>query len=261
MSLSRFLADDKALVTYRPKLNAATGGVMATILLQQIMYWYEKAERKPFYKFKEPCKHKAYQSGDSWTEELGFTRREFDTALRRIGQKISKGTKKDKNVLVWYWIDMDRMTMYEVNTARLDAILSEIYVKAESAVTKSTNPPLRNGANALYVKAESADRYTETTITETTTEKGEAPNFFGKFLELYGVRRSHQIETLWMRIPDAEYPKIIDHLPAYLKRKNGSRAAADCYLKFEKWINDPNPEPEKPATVLPAPTGRHAYLN
>lgn len=174
-TLRNITNDDRNAITYRPRWRSETGSVLATILLQQISYRFEKNQDKPFYKFKEPCGHDLYREGDSWIEELGFSRTEFDTAIEKIGQKISRKTPRDPNKLVWYWITPERVTWYELNVAAYETMLERIYVNQESCVTKSVNPDLRSAGILIYENQDSRDRYTETT-TETTTEtnnKGE----------------------------------------------------------------------------------------
>lgn len=70
---------------YCPELNTITGSVTASLLMCQLEYWFNKKGNKPFYKFLGPCEDKHYHTGDSWTEELGFTKAEFRTAFSKIG--------------------------------------------------------------------------------------------------------------------------------------------------------------------------------
>lgn len=70
---------------YFPELNAITGSVTASLLMCQLEYWFDKKGNKPFYKFLGPCEDEHYHAGDSWTEELGFTKAEFRTAFNKIG--------------------------------------------------------------------------------------------------------------------------------------------------------------------------------
>lgn len=134
---------DERFIAYRPKLNAITDSVTATILLQQILQRWYKNGKKPFFKFRLPCKHKLYREGDSWTEELGFSEKEFDTALGKIGTKITSGITREEIIrtematsLVIYWTDSSRVTFYEINEALLAKCLFGIYqVNAESAFT------------------------------------------------------------------------------------------------------------------------------
>lgn len=147
------LAEDKELITYRKSLNKITGGVTSTILLQQIIYWAKKKQGQPFFKFRAPCNHPLYSSGDSWTEELGFSACEFDTALSHIGTKITRGISKadvmkneEAKSLVVYWTDANRVTWYLLNTDLLGKLGKSIYlVKQESEFTKeieNTDLPL-----------------------------------------------------------------------------------------------------------------------
>ncbi len=69
------------------------------LLRGQLDYWFSK---KPngFYKFLEPCNHPLYKAGDSWSEELGISRRVFNAVFELIGirynSKTAFKTAKDK---------------------------------------------------------------------------------------------------------------------------------------------------------------------
>lgn len=125
------LSEDRDRISYRPKLNKLTGGVLPTIMLQQVLYWWVKSGRKPFYKFFAPCEHSDYRTGDSWQEELGFSRTEIENSLKRLGTKIKKGVSKsealENNIIIW-WTDRTRKTFYQVNEALLAERLSEVYL-------------------------------------------------------------------------------------------------------------------------------------
>ena len=97
------LGNHSRQILYQPLLNQLTGHVLASLLLQQILYRWGQNGRTPFYKFAAPCRHAAYKMGDSWQEELGFSRTEFETARRRIGVKISavKQKKNSPQASVW----------------------------------------------------------------------------------------------------------------------------------------------------------------
>ncbi len=120
------LAKDKDVILYRKELNIITGSVTATILLQQIIFRYVSNGNKAFYKFIEPCKHEKYKDGDSWCEELGFTRKEFLTAIKKLEDAglVSKKT------------NMQRLTFYTVNLGDLDKALKGIYVNAKRGFIK-----------------------------------------------------------------------------------------------------------------------------
>jgi hypothetical protein len=130
------LAEDNDTIPYRKSLRRIAGSVTATILLQQIVWRAKHHKWEAFYKFKSPCKHELYREGDSWTEELGFSIEEFDAAIKRIGTKITQGTKKTDvlagdtpNSLVLYWTDTNRITWYQLNVDLLGKWLNAIYLE------------------------------------------------------------------------------------------------------------------------------------
>lgn len=127
MNILQLLAADKEILLYRKELNQITKKVTATILLQQMIYWYTKSGGA-FYKFIKPCPHKLYQHGDSWCEELGFSEKEFNTAmtiLKKLGVASSK-------------TDMTRVTYYDLDLTILRKLLNGVYVNAE---TEDRQPP------------------------------------------------------------------------------------------------------------------------
>ncbi len=128
--LSRMLAGEYRAISYRPELTEITGSVTSAILLQQITYWAARSQWGEFFKFRAPCDHEDYRRDDSWTEELAFTGREFDSALRRIGTKVTAGKSKAEAMednLVVYWTDSSRRTSYLLNWALLEERLAEVY--------------------------------------------------------------------------------------------------------------------------------------
>lgn len=144
VDLLKIFADDKRLVVYRPQWRAITGSVTATILLQQILFHWDKSGQRPFYKFKEPCldahgriTHNLYRPGDSWVEELGFSRAEFDTAIKKIGCKLSKRRLRlDPNLKnhgqpVEYYTDEQHLTWYTIHESNFLRVLTNLYAPAQ----------------------------------------------------------------------------------------------------------------------------------
>jgi len=144
----RTISDDPKMIAYRPRLRSLAGSITATILLQQIVYRWTNNDFQPFYKYKEPCDADDCRPGDSWCEELGFSREEFDSALKRIAQKVSRNVAKDESKFVWYWTMPDRKTWYDVNYVTLCKAAIPLYVKRETPSTQSGNPSL----DLLYTK-------------------------------------------------------------------------------------------------------------
>lgn len=133
-TLANLISRDNEIIPYRKELNAITGGITATILLQQIIYWYLNNKNKPFYKFIEPCQHEKYTDGDSWCEELGFSRKEFLTAIKKL-EDLKLVSKKT---------NMNRVTFYTLNLRDLDKALKGIYVNAKRGFTKMPKGDLDN---------------------------------------------------------------------------------------------------------------------
>lgn len=123
------LAEDKRIITYRPRFARELGSVKAAILLQQIYFRWYYNNQKPFYKFRSPCGHNLYRDGDSWSEELGFTEREFDLALRRIALKIKAADldKTQDEKLIYYWTDITRATWYTINPVAFSGFIQRAY--------------------------------------------------------------------------------------------------------------------------------------
>lgn len=159
------MSEDKETIPYRKKLNKITGKVTATILLQQAMYWDIKKDGK-FFKFIAPCTHDWYKEGDSWLEELGFSRSEFNTAIKKIGYKRGKNKNKIENeedAYVIYYTDSDRVTYWFINWEKLNYDLLKVYhpdLIGKSTITKS------KGNDELLRDKEKQDY----PITESTTE-------------------------------------------------------------------------------------------
>ena len=164
---------DGKTIPYRAELARATGGVTSALLLQQVIFWWQVSEGRPFFKFKEPCcKHPAYRPGDSWTEELGFSRREFDAARGRIATRRRSGMSWEQACAegrpVIYWATPGRMTFYAINPVALAALLEaaltppQIGAKVETKMEGSSDyrgngpdsqrrkRPLPNGGKRRY---------------------------------------------------------------------------------------------------------------
>lgn len=71
-------------IKFYPGIKSSIGCEKATLILGQLEYWFEKY-KNGFYKFVEPCNHPLYREGDSWSEELGFSRKIFAKAFNFVG--------------------------------------------------------------------------------------------------------------------------------------------------------------------------------
>ena len=73
-----------SFIKYFPRIKSYTGCEKATVITGRLEFWFSKYQ-SGFYKFLEPCGHGLYRVGDSWSEELGFSRKVFNRAFDLIG--------------------------------------------------------------------------------------------------------------------------------------------------------------------------------
>lgn len=61
-----------------------SGSEKATVIAGSLEFWLKKYH-SGFYKFLEPCGHRLYKEGHSWSEEQGLSRKVFNRAFDLIG--------------------------------------------------------------------------------------------------------------------------------------------------------------------------------
>jgi hypothetical protein len=88
---NRILLITRNIIPYVKELRSIAGSVEATLLMQQLDYWFAKYP-EGFYKFIAPCKNDLYKEGDSWIEELAFSAEEFRNAFDKIGIRHASRT-------------------------------------------------------------------------------------------------------------------------------------------------------------------------
>ena len=159
------------ILKYYPELNEVTGSINATIVLLQLEYWFNKNAGNKFYKFLDACAHEHYKAGDSWVEELGFSKQEFRTAFSKIGKvyKSAKAFKSSPDVFedkyyASYYDRIKGLTYYIRNTAKLDELLNPSNNSTEPGTTSAsknqtssqTKPALSNTKNELSANAKTS---------------------------------------------------------------------------------------------------------
>lgn len=71
-------------IKYYPEFKRVFGSDKVAIIFERLEYWSDKYS-SGFWKFFEPCKHPLYREGDSWEEEIGFSRKVFAKVFPLIG--------------------------------------------------------------------------------------------------------------------------------------------------------------------------------
>ena len=226
-------------VPYIKELRQLSGSVTASILMQQLDYWFEK---KPggFYKFLEPCENnELYKTGDSWTEELGFSKYEFKTAFEKIGvayksknefkKAMEKGDPFQGKFYCCYVDKMKYITVYYRNHELLDLELEKLLspvseessftVNEESLFTEIKKVDLRendvkakeikgqneipvNQESSLTVSKESCLRYNREYNTEketTVRNEKKSSDFEAEKIKKEDYRRHSQNENIYVK--------------------------------------------------------------
>lgn len=131
MNLGGSIMQGLKTLSYCPQLNQITGSVTASLLLCQLEYWFDKTHHKAFYKFLSPCEDTRYKSGDSWTEELGFSKAEFRNAFNKIGTVykskrayLTSTNKFQGKLYLSYYDRGTNLTYYVRNTRALNKLLA-----------------------------------------------------------------------------------------------------------------------------------------
>lgn len=146
---NRLLSITRNFIAYMPELNPISGGILPSILMQQLDYWFHRYP-DGYWKFLAPCGHLMYKEGDSWTEEIGMSQHEFRTAFDSIGYR--HGSKSaflaapDKFLGRMYASYVDKranLTYYIRNHALVDQKLDELVARG----TPARPQPPENKAN------------------------------------------------------------------------------------------------------------------
>lgn len=129
---NRALCITRNVIPYVKELRNLAGSVTASILMQQLDYWFDRSP-DGFWKFLEPSFHKMYKQGDSWTEELGFSAKEFWTAFKQIGIAYKSKTQFENAVdkfqgrfYASYYDRKQGLTFYFRNHLLVDRQLDEL---------------------------------------------------------------------------------------------------------------------------------------
>lgn len=163
MRLTDFLTDMGSPIAYYPRLTRVTGGVTATVLLCQLIYWIGKG-----------------QDGDGWifktqvelADETGLSRHEQDTARKRLRQAgLIQEERRGVPAQLYYRVNLERLDAAWGDTA----IQSAAFRQSESGDKQECgNPAIKTAATRQSSMADRGEQdcHNPPNIkgTETTTE-------------------------------------------------------------------------------------------
>ena len=128
-------------IKYNPALTAEFGSQNAVILFDRLEYWFSK-KKNEFYKFIEPCSHPLCRAGDTWSEELGFSKKVFRTAFDKIGIRYKSKTEFEKEsdpfkgmMFAYYQDRQTKKTIF----VRNNSLIALLYARLKSIVAKTAN--------------------------------------------------------------------------------------------------------------------------
>lgn len=159
-------------IPYNPSLRNYFKNITACILFQQLCYWVEKnnSQDNSFYKFVEPCKHPLYKQGDSWCEELNFSKKEFKHARlecithysskKKWKQAVKEGDPFKGKPFCSYVDKQNHLTHYVSNYSRIEEITHNIDQPQFMQSTKGAFPesPFSTLAKVPLVSSPSAQK-------------------------------------------------------------------------------------------------------
>ena len=135
-------------IKYNPALKTEFGSQNAVLLFDRLEYWFSKSKNQ-FYKFIEPCDHPCYRDGDSWSEELGFSKLVFRNAFDKIGTRYISKTAFEKEgdpfkgkLFASYRDRQSKKTIFVRNNSLLNIFYERMKViasKAATAIQKTFN--------------------------------------------------------------------------------------------------------------------------
>jgi hypothetical protein len=80
-------------IKFHPSACQEIGNKVSTLIVGKLEFWFSNSRyMSGFYKFIEPCLHPLYRKGDSWSEELGISRKVFNRAFDVIGVRYKSKT-------------------------------------------------------------------------------------------------------------------------------------------------------------------------
>ena len=142
-------------IKYNPALRAEFGSQNAVLLFDRLEYWFSITKNE-FYKFIEPCDHPLCREGDTWKEELGFSKKVFRTAFDKIGIRYKSKTEFEKEsypfkgkLFAYYQDRQTKKTIFVRNNSLLVLLyarLKSIVAKTTNAIGKATKSSLKKGS-------------------------------------------------------------------------------------------------------------------
>ena len=130
-------------VKYCPTMIQYFGKYQTAIVFERLEYWSSR-QKEGFWKFYEPCSHPLWREGDSWQEELGFSRRLFHQLFTLIGTRYKSKSAFLKaadpfqgKCYASYYDRKTNRTYFLRNHAFVENLLKSLWETAKTVATKT----------------------------------------------------------------------------------------------------------------------------
>ena len=234
-------------IPYRKELREYAGSVTGSLLMMQLDYWFCR-HPDGFYKFLDPKpKHPDYREGDSWTEELGFSKAEFRTAFDVIGiRHLSKSAyvkaldkfagKDGEKFYASYHDKKNGLTWYFRNHSKVEELIAEL-CKAKPAKHR--------------IKPSSVDKQSDFTVKQDSQspvdkESESTGDVVSGFIEVNKVDL-HKSTNLTYIDSESESTFYIQKLSSEINSETTHKSVESKVSNTE----DPNPELIAPLSTKP----------
>ena len=143
-------------IKYYPEFKRVFGSDKAAIIFERLEYWSQKYEAG-FWKFFEPCKHPLYRQGDSWEEEIGFSRKVFTKVFPLIGihyksksEFLQQSDPFQGKLYVSYYDRKTNRTYFLRNHQFVRDFLENLWSKTKNLVQKKGRGESKKGRSSNY---------------------------------------------------------------------------------------------------------------
>ncbi|MBP6098355.1 MAG: hypothetical protein KA477_00060 [Candidatus Levybacteria bacterium] len=189
--------------SYEKIIKKDFGSKHAAKVINRLEYWFSKMPAG-FFKFLEPCKHYLYREGDSWTEELDFSRQVFNSVFDLIGVRYKSKTEfmsahdKFNGKLYASYYDRQNNQMFFIRNNQL--ITSYFSQLIESVKKSYTQKKQKNQKNIIPRSTKFSDPLIKNTNLQTNSlslEKKEKISEKNNFLSSEDRSNASEMIKIW----------------------------------------------------------------
>ena len=223
-------------IQYYPQLISECGSQNAAILSVRLVYWFNRMGNS-FYKFIEPCQHGAYKTGDSWKEELGFSKKVFKKAFDKIGIRYVSKTAFEKEddpfkgkLFAYYQDRQTKKTIFVLNTNICSKLYSQIKLLLQKKKTPNSEgegvstdfkegSPTERPLGSPHVRADKDKQINTSYQKDDLKFKGNEKSYSASTPQLKSLNNVTEMIEIWKEEVEGKgVPSLTPSIEARLKR-------------------------------------------